>query len=304
MQNLVNITTSSEKQTFIDAHSVTGIQVVPERGEMAIYTEKGILYHLEMKSWNIDVDALVQTLADAGNPLVALPLRHEGKEYPHFVNPAAVTFVTLSVPDKNGRQGLIAGVRGVGWEENYEATPAEIKTLLDAVRASGTQLIEFKPEEAHARWSRPAALYIDPASVREIRDDGGQVNVGFKASGTLDVQVHDPEYKTPINRDEERTARLALAEKIADANGTLTRISDPLRAVYVTPDEFSAVRFFTSPEAAQPYGMMLDRPKTPSNPYPEAVRVQFNTAADRDASLQTLVAAAQNTKTAKAPKPR
>jgi hypothetical protein len=113
MQNLVNITTSSEKQTLIDAHSVTGIQVVPERGEMAIYTEKGILYHLEMKSWNIDVDVLVQTLADAGNPLVALPLRHEGKEYPHFVNPAAVTFATLTEAADDGTQGIIVGVRGV-----------------------------------------------------------------------------------------------------------------------------------------------------------------------------------------------
>jgi|GEM_PF-2496325 len=293
MKNLINITTSSDNPTFIDAHSVTGIHVFPDKGEMGIFGENGLLYAVEMKSWNIDANDLLQKLADAGNPLLALPLRHDGKEYPHFIAPHAVTFVTITPVTKDGTQGIIAGVRGIGWEENYEATPAEVTTLLEAVRKAGKQLMELLPSEAHARWSRPAALYIDPASVQEIRDDGGQVNVVFKASGTLDVQINDPEYKIQMTRAEEDSARLALATKIADANGTLTHIAGASRAIYVTPDVFSSIRFHTNEKSDNKYGMSLERAKTPTNPYPEAVRAYFNTAAARESSFNEIVAASQ-----------
>lgn len=293
MKNLINITTSSDTPTFIDAHSVTGVHVFPERGEMAIFGENGLLYALEMQSWKIDVQDLLQKLSDAGNPLLALPLRHDGKEYPHFVAPQAVTFVTITPVTEDGTQGIIAGVRGMGWEENYAATPAEVTTLLEAVRKSGKQLMEFLPAEAHARWSKPAALYIDPASVVEIRDDGGQVNVVFKASGSLDVQVNDPEYKIRMTDTEESSARLALAAKIADANGTLTHIAGAHRAIYVTPDVFTTVRFHTNENSRNKYGTSLERPKTQTNPYPEAVRAYFNTVAAREHSFNEIVAAAQ-----------
>lgn len=293
MKNIINITTSNDKPTFIDAHSVTGIHVFPEKGEMGIYGENGLLYALEMKSWNVDTNDLLQKLADAGNPLLALPLRHDGKEYPHFIAPHAVTFATITPVMPNATQGIIVGVRGLGWEENYEATPAEVTTLLEAVRKTGKQLMEFLPDEAHARWSRPAALYIDPASVQEIRDDGGQVNVVFKASGTLDVQINDPEYKIQMTRAEEDCARLALATKIADASGTLTAITGASRAIYVTPDVFTSIRFHTNEKSDNKYGMSLERPKTPTNPYPEAVRAYFNTAAAREAAFNEIVAASQ-----------
>jgi hypothetical protein len=294
VKNLINITTSSTQPTFIDASTVTAIQVDAGRGEMAIFTEQGMLYHLEMKSWNVDANDLVQKLAAAGNPLVALPMRdHDGKQHPRFIAPAAVTFATITEVTQDGTQGIIAGVKGLGWEENYGSTPAEITTLLDAVRKTGKQLMTFAPDEARARWSTPAALYIDPAAVREIRDDGGQVNVVFQASGSLDVQVYTPNAKTRMTRDEEDSARLAVAAKIAAANGTLTQITGTSRALYVTPDVFSSIRLHTNEQATQKYGMSLERQKTAANPYPEAVRAYFNTAAERDASFEAFIKAAQ-----------
>lgn len=294
MKNLINISSSNDQQTFIDARSVTGIHVFPDKGEMAIFTEKGLLYALDMKSWKIDADALVQKLADAGNALYAMPMRHDGKEYPHFIAPAAVTFATTTVVSENGTQGIIAGVRGVGWEEHYETTAAEVNGLIDAVAKSGTQLMAFAPEEAHARWSRPGTLYIDPASVREIRDDGSQVNVYFAASGSLDVQTEEYAFPGKRSRDEEHTARIQFAEKIAQANGTLTQLPGTNRAVYVQPEDFTAIRFHTSGnDTSQKFIMMLDRPRTAANPYPEGVRVFFNTAAEREASFKAFVAASQ-----------
>ena len=307
MKNLINITTSSEKPTFVDAASITAILIQPNGGILSIYTEKGMLFGLDMKSWNVDADDLLQKLDAAGNPLTALPMRHDGQEYPHFIAPHAVTFATLTPVSKDGTQGIIAGVKGLGWEENYEAKPEEVTALLDAVRASGTQLLAFTPAEAYARWSTSAALYIDPASVTEIRDDGGQLNVSFAASGTLDVQTEHYSSAAPRRtRDEEHAARADLAAKIADANGTLTQIPGASRAVYVQPAEFSAIRFHTADDsAANKYSMMLERPKTAENPYREAVRVSFNTSAAREAAFQELLAASQApaAKKAKPPQP-
>lgn len=304
MKNLINITTSSENPTFADATSITAIQIQPKGGVMSIYTEKGLLFGLEMKRWNVDADDLLQKLAAAGNPLTALPMRHNGQEYPHFIAPAAVTFATITTANEDGTQGIIAGVRGLGWEENYEAKPEEVTTFLDAVRASGTQLMAFAPSEAYARWSNAAALYIDPASVTEMRDDGGQLNVAFAASGTLDIQTERYSASAPRRtRDEEHIARADLAAKIADANGTLTKIPGASRAVYIQPEEFTAIRFHTADDsAANKYSMMLERPKAADNPYREAVRVSFNTASAREAAFNAVLSAAQ-TPTAKKAKP-
>ncbi len=306
MKNLVNITTSAEQPTFVDARCITGIHILPDKDTMTIYTEKGVLFSLEMKSWKVDADDLLKKLADAGNALVSMPMRHDAKEYPHFIAPEAVTFATVTQVAKDGTQGIIIGVKGLGWEENYEAKPSEIAMLLDAVRQSGKQLMEFTPSEAHARWSTPAALYIDPASVSEIRDDGGQLNVSFIASGTLDVQTEDYTFGNRRSPAEEHTARADLAAKIANANGELTQISGANRAVYVQPQAFATIRFHTvEGNNANKYSMTLERQKTAENPYRESVRISFNTAAQRETAFQHLLAAAQTpaTKKTKGPQP-
>lgn len=334
MKNLVNISTSEEKARYIDALSVTGIHVYPGKDEMTIFNANGPVQYINTKSLEVDTDALLQKLADAGNKLVSLPLRHEDKEYPHFVSPAAVTFATVTEVTKDGTQGVIVGVKGVGWEESYGTKPEELAALLDAVRGTGKTLLEFKPEQAHARWYNAAALYIDPAAVREIRDDGMQVNVHFEGSGSLDVQTDDHTYSGNRENDllnklwqdggqkpdadinalaqearrliktEEEAKRVDFATTIATANGTLTQLTGTNRAIYVHPEEFTAITFHTQ-DRDKPvrYGMSLERQKTQANPYPESVRAYFNSAAEREASFKALIApAAPRGKKPSAPK--
>ncbi len=324
MKNLVNISASEEKPRFVDLSTVTAIHVLPEKDELTIFNEKGVLLYLNAKSSNIDTGALLQKLADAGNPLVSLPMRHEDKEYPHFISPRAVTFATVTEVTKDGTQGAIIGVKGAGWEENYHVKPAELSSLLDAVHATGKTLLEFKPQEAHARWYNPLALYIDPAEVREIRDDGSQVNVYFNASGSLDVQTNDHTFKRDrvseilnnlledkdasvsdlqaLSREAQRRAkeeetadRVNFATKLAAASGALTQVQTNGRAVYVKPEDFTSVSFFNDDRpdasAAFKFSMSLERQKTSDNPYPEPVRVYFNSAAEREESFKALATA-------------
>lgn len=334
MKNIINISTSDDKARFIDALSVTGIHVYPDKDEMTIFNANGRVQYVNTKSVEVDTGALLQKLAAAGNPLVSLPLRHEDKEYPHFVSPAAVTFATVTEVGKDGKQGVIVGVRGVGWEESYGTKPEELAALLDAVRGTGKTLLEFNPEQAHARWYNAAALYIDPAAVREIRDDGMQVNVLFEGSGSLDVQTDDHTYSgnrenellnklwkdggqkpdADLNalarearrliKEEEETKRADFALVIAAANGTLTQLTGTNRAIYIHPEEFTAITFHTQDrENPVRYGMSLERQKTDNNPYPESVRAYFNSAAEREASFKALVSsAAPRAKNPPAPK--
>ena len=321
MKNLINISTSDDKARFIDALSVTSIHVYPDKDEMTIFNANGRVQYINTKSVEVDTDALLQKLADAGNKLLPLPLRHEDKEYPHFVSPAAVTFATVTEVGKDGKQGVIVGVRGVGWKESYGTKPEELAALLDAVRGTGKALLEFKPEQAHARWYNAAALYIDPAAVREIRDDGIQVNVLFEGSGSLDVQTNDHTYSgnrendllnklwkdggqkpdadisalareaRHLIKEEEESKRADFASVIATANGTLTQLTGTTRAIYIHPEEFTAITFHTQQDRDNPvrYSMSLERQKTQDNPYPESVRAYFNSAAEREASFKALV---------------
>jgi hypothetical protein len=43
MKNLLNIAASDEKPLYLDAASVTGVQVYPEKRELSIYNQQGQL---------------------------------------------------------------------------------------------------------------------------------------------------------------------------------------------------------------------------------------------------------------------
>lgn len=316
MKNPVNIA-SDEKPLVVDAAAITGFQVYPDKKELSLYNEKGQLLWINYESFQVDPDKIAGKLAAAGSPLVYFPLRYEDKEYVHYIAPSAVTFATVTEPDKDGKIGAIVGVKGLGREESYGTKPEELQALLDAVGASGKKLLKFEPEEAHARWYNPAALYIDPATVTEIRDDGHQVNVYFDGSGSLDVQTRSHSDKQSERENEllneywnsrekyddikelkdawrkaqsavkaeETAARQSFANAVAAANGNLVKVPNESRALYIRPGNFDYISFYdddrkdTSPEFK--YLMTLQRQKTADNPYPEGLRAYFKTAAER-----------------------
>lgn len=326
MKKLINIA-SEEKPLMIDAASVTGVQVWPEKKELSIYNEKGQLLWINYEQWKVDPGTLADKLAAAGNRMVSFPMRDEGKEYPHYIAPSAVTFATVTEVTKDGTIGAIVGVKGVGREESYGTKPEELQSLLDGMKKAGKTVLEFKPDVAHARWYNAAALYIDPAAVNEIRDDGYQVNVYFEASGALDVQTRlssdqkNERENELLNKfweesgkgdgsiqaawkkasetvkEEENRARQGFADSVAAANGGLMKVPNKLHALYIRPDAFDYVTFHdddrkdTQPEYR--YAMMLQRQKTADNPYPEAMRAYFNSAAERQVSYEAIIAAEQ-----------
>lgn len=328
---------STERPFFIDPAGITAVHIYPEKKELSLYNEKGQLAWINFDSWGVDAETLVDKLASAGNKLLPFPVRYDGKEYAHFVSPQAVTFATVSQPGKDeGKRGVILGVKGVGREESNGVTADELNDLLTAVKAAGKTLLEYTPDVAHARWSWAEKLYIDPASVTEIRDDGFQVNVNFEASGSLDVQTrtYDGKDNARMNvllnklwkeRREEfkdlndcyaeaqrlsdaalAQARLDFADGLAAANGTLTKIENQPRALYVQPEAFAYVTFYnddrSETSADYKFLMTLQRQKTPDNPYAEGLRAYFNSAADRQASFDALTKPQQK-KPAPAPKP-
>lgn len=340
MKNLFNIASTNNKPLFIDPRSVTAIHIYAENKELSVFNEKGQFLWINYEQWGVDPAKFMEVLAAANNPLVPFPIRWpgrgkpNGKEYAHYIAPSAVTFATVTQVTNDGTLGAIIGVKGVGAEESYGTKPEELQALLDGVKAAGKNLIKYEPGVAHSRWYNAAALYIDPAAVREICDDGIQVNVYFDASGSLDVETCRYDGRVPsrendllnellhkhstqakgasgspfkdindvrrevqrIFRKEQDDARAGFADNLAKANGSLTKIINTSRAIYVHPDDFAYISFYDDDrkdaQSGYKYMMILERQKTQSDPYHERVRAYFNSSAERMESFAVLTGGA------------
>ncbi len=337
MKTLLNIASEDKKHLYIDPATVTGMYVNPEKKELSLSNEKGRMLWINYEGYGVDPDVLLEKLATAGNKLVAFPVRYDGgKESLHYIAPSAVTYATVTEVTKEGNVGAIIGIKGEGRLESYGTKPEELQTLLDAVKATGKTLLEYKPDEAHSRWYNAAALYIDPAAVTSIREDGYQINVYFEASGSLDVQTSrdsakksdreselldqlwedgkGTKFKTPneawavarkMLEAEESQQRRDFANGIAAANGTLTEISPGTRAIHIRPEDFAYITFHDDDKKdvtpGYQYMLILQPQKTPDNPYAEGVRAYFNTAADRTAAFEALTDSAPKAPAAKKP---
>ncbi len=330
---LLNLAKSDDKPLFIDPSEVTGVRVFPDRNEMSIYNARGQMLFIKADQWDMDTADAVQKITASGNTLVSFPQRYDDKEFPVYISPAAVTFATISGTSEDGTAGAIVGVRGIGRQETNAATQEEISTLLEAVRATKT-LAEYKPEDVHARFYRAAGLFIDPASVTKIVDDGYQVMVSFDQTGSLDVQVPQLEMGKILKaigyspvvaikpgmsaqeemdkmerlqqeayrlKDEgERQSRMTFANGLAALNGTLDVIPTQDRAIHMHKKDITYISFYNDDEKSR-YSMNLNPQPTATNPYPDALTVYFKSASERKDAFDKLQALTP--KKASAPKP-
>lgn len=319
MKNLINIATE-EQSFFIDPVSVTALFTNSKEGALTVYNEKGVLLWINYKSYKVDPDKLLEKLAKAGNPLISLPARESGKEYPYYIAPSAVMYATVTTVTAEGDMGAIIGIKGAGRHESYGTKPEEFQALLGGMKAAGKTMLEYMPDVAYARWYDAAMLYIDPAAITSIRDDGLQLNIYFGDSDLLDVQVKlSQEKKQQIHdtligpftkesslnstvdllkvvpralHEEESQARRNVAAAIAAANRALIPVTNTLhRGVYVRPEDVNYVTFYDDKKDTRPegkYEMRLHRQKAGST-YHDTLNVYFNSAAARTESFEALM---------------
>ncbi|MBI1214303.1 MAG: hypothetical protein GC185_00625 [Alphaproteobacteria bacterium] len=331
---LFNIAKTEENPLYIDASDITALHVDAEKEELRIFNGKGELLWINSAQRDVEVEDLLARLAQKGDSFVPFPVRDEGgKEYMHHVSPAAVTFITVSKPAKDGNLGVIAGVRGVGREETWSGgmTQAEFDTLLKAVRKA-KPVMEYAPEDAYSRWAAAAALYIDPKSVTQLQDQGSQVIVNFESSGSLDVQVKEigiepflpPDYvrgeqsernKQQFNmafgklmayqnsiKDEMKQARFDFAAQIAAANDKLIAVPSQDRAIYISKEDVANVSFAQDDDRGSFY-LGINPQKSADNPYASGLTVMFKSAAERKKAFDALDKAVSAPAPARKPTP-
>ncbi len=185
MKKLINIAGDGQDPLFINPLSITGLRSEPDKKLVTLYTAKGELFGLNADTRVVSPDDVLKKLAEAGNTFTAFPF---GASENRYVSTSAVNFATVTEVLKNGNINVIADVAGFGRHQG-EVKPEAWQQLLDGIKAAGTEMLAFTPDIARSRWSKPAALYINPSSIQEMRDEGSQVQVYFKGSSVADIET-------------------------------------------------------------------------------------------------------------------
>jgi len=204
---------------FIDTSDITGVKFHEQMPEdawdvilsgknprptkvMSVFCSEGRVIKLGLDEWKIDSAEFIKELRYAGVPLEHYPQRTAGAKRGAFsqediyINPEAVVFAAASVVTQGGYLLSRVSVKGFYNVENSDNnSPEEWAKFLAAVSAVKPLLEYNKPEEAFSLlgWSpydektRPAAFYIDPESVTQIKDIEGSENKNRRFRGRIDV---------------------------------------------------------------------------------------------------------------------
>ncbi len=272
MKKLVNIG-NDDQPMFIDPMEVTCVSWRQNPKELGIFNEKGRMLYINYESYGVDPQKMVERIAEGGNKLAYFPERDGEKlENPHYVAPSAVCFVTLA---EKGHDMAIAGVAGFGYISNYKMTAEELESLVEG----GKPFLKFTNDIAEARWCNSQGLYIDPKAITSIRDDGYHVNVHFSALESLDVKVNG-----------DKPERHIFAMTLAGAHGGLKHIAGARNAMHIEMAGFSYISFSENTEKGREalYSLTMHRQPTENNPYPEKLRLIFNTAFARGEAFRDL----------------
>lgn len=325
MPTLMNISGDDANQVILDAEKISVVTSYDSGKIYVMYDSAPVVAFdpAEKNTWKIDLPLLLKTMEEKGLPLVSFPIRHDGRKVDAWISPRHVSYITTSAPDENdGMMGAIVGLKNYGRHETYGVTKAELNTLIDAVEKSGKTLMSFTPNEAHARWMRADRLLIDAQEITVIYGDGSrtQLNTGFGNAGSLDIQTPDraensltltPEQSEALKtgqkteeailwecerrREEEtRKERLTLAQKLADAHGSLTALSEGNIPVFLNPATIWRASTYdeTDPKRQNGkgynYRLSLEIFSGEKEKYPTHISVYFKTTAARQTAIETL----------------
>lgn len=327
MTKYLNIVTSSKSTRHLNVSGTTA--VLQSNHYTSFYDAEGTYFGHEDKDAPLDAAQIVADMQSLQPGKVFVPvelLDHEDKlRGAYYIDPAAVTFMTVSMPETRGPgaglRGIIIGVEGVGYVET-RINQSALTTLMDAVRDAGKNLLALDASEAYARWSVPETLYVDPASITRIRQDGGgQLWTEFKNSGELDIQIakiddqkiyqdliaKSPELSGNFNqvaglvrteeRKQENAALARLAQKMSLGNDALLHIPSNTHALYLQPEDVRAVQTLQRDDGK--HQLYIEFKKTLHDRYGKNASLFFETAPECDATLQILMTGKPSVKAVK-----
>lgn len=280
------ITIKKDRGAFhFQAKDITGLQYYPSQKIAIITDTEGELLRVTLE----DVDAFNKLVADVkaeGNDLIALPVFSQGEEYPQYIAPHAVTFVTSSKADKNGKIAAIVGVLGMGRIDTGSTTKETIDAIVEKASKS-KKLLAFTADEASARFYTPDMLYIAPEAILKISAHEECVDIHLSWAGQLDVVMSGYRFGE-TKASEASKSSAAFADMLASYNPTLTKVQGlEKRSAYVRVKEYSYCATWErgAGDADKRYGYSLQYRDRGADGF----QASFNSAAARDASLAPLL---------------
>lgn len=156
--------------------------------------------HYSEQGWGIRPADIVDALRAAGKTLVEMPYVWGEKPVgTHYVDPAAVTFITASAAARREGEAepamaVLIGLKGGGYVETYAVPEKTVRRFVDEARAANPALRLVSPATATSRFYKPGFTAYDPADVVRVYPNGSQVNVLYRDGYCSDFNLPQVDY--------------------------------------------------------------------------------------------------------------
>lgn len=242
MKNFITAREGTEKPLLLPADITLITEAVsslsegrPEDVQVALATRKSAqALVVNAQQWDIDGGAINDALRANRKTMIEMPFFWGEKQIGrHFVDPAALTYITTSAASKRPGQiepsvALLLGLKGGGFVES-SAVPAKIiQSLIDAAAAANPNLRCIEPETATSRFYSAGFTMYDPADIVRIYQNGHQVNVLYRDGYCSDFDMPQRDHRNDhLNNLFNRIVRMrggtAEAEKLTFADQALMK---------------------------------------------------------------------------------
>ncbi len=296
MAEMLNIARADAEPFYVDPEKITAIHIAQDN--IRVSGAAGEMFSINADYRGVDLEDMLQKMRDSGNPMLGFPVRYEGgMEYPCYISPRAVTYLSVLGHTASGNVKVLAGVKGVNRIETATAgmTQKEYTDIHDAVLAA-KDMLDLK------------SLCIDPRAVAQIVDCGDRLTFSFDQTGDVNIIVKRPPVLGDNPRDTENMSpeeynRMlsaypkAVAEAQARAHfnfaagivsyeqNRLVNLSTADRVNYIRKKDISHVSFYDAPERGDYYLSVFPRKDLPDR---TNLVVIFDSAAERQAAFDML----------------
>lgn len=331
MTTMIQFGDRKDNTRYLDAEIISTIEVYQSHGGggFRVSSIKGPIYDIDTKQWGVELEDVLKKLEDAGYPLVALPGKHGDRPYDAYISPRAVVAIDTSAVSKtSGLQGVNVHVEGVGYIESTGSKPADIETLVEAVKATGKNLVTLQasPTQLKTNWYEAGNVYIEPSTIRRINQTGSQLELQFDNAPLLRLEqpyehdgqhieevlkrskdgdkrdLHDIFLEVSARHKTERQQSLdTTTQQIISAAQGLTHIPAPEQNIYVRPEDFSEMTIWKRGD--DKFVLDLTPHRRRDGNYPENVHINYNSEAERAAGIAAFTGKKPATPKAPQPKP-
>lgn len=181
-----------ECPAFFDINKVTFVGHMSDALDHVIISfSSWDMMTISRNDYQTDVDSVLTKIKEAtGKEFVYVPSYVNGQEIPMYLLPEAITAISTSQPEDNGKRNMFIEMQGHPNLQIFDCSSRDQQRIVNAFKAAHPNRVELDSSQSIGAWKHSDKVFINADKVDYIEEGPKNIiYVGLMGMVTFDVRV-------------------------------------------------------------------------------------------------------------------